>query len=110
VLSGSEHVRVVESEDAQVKPDLLRAAASIKPDEQAPGKPCYSDMHKPVFADFVRAMSNGHAARVSIAEAAIANELVLAVYHSTATGREVTLPIRGYRRPQLAGGAASAAC
>lgn len=102
VLSGSDQVRLVESDDPQLELDLRRAAASIKPDEQAPGKPCYSDMHKPVFADFVSAMSNGHAPRVTIPDAAIANELVLAVYHSTATGRQVHLPITNYQQPRLA--------
>jgi len=103
VLDGSEAVKCVDSGDDELRGALQRAQESRQPEQDVPGKPCYSDMHKPVFADFVSAMTSGGRPRVSIADAAIANELVLAVYHSTATQGRVRLPMTGYQQPRFTG-------
>jgi predicted dehydrogenase len=67
----------------------------------ATGKACYGGLHAAQFADWLASIAGGVPPRVSFADAAVANLVVLGLYHATATGRPVALPPTGYRQPDL---------
>ncbi|MEK6794687.1 MAG: Gfo/Idh/MocA family oxidoreductase [Spirochaetota bacterium] len=69
---------------------------------KTPGKAEYGSFHDLQFLDFIEAILEDRRPRFEIADVSIANEIVLAMYHSTATGKRVALPIgETYRQPLL---------
>ena len=69
-----------------------------------PGKADYGHSHARQAADVISAIRTGRRPAVTVADAAVANRVVLAAYHATATGAPVDLASftgAGYRRPIL---------
>ncbi len=105
VVLGDHH-RVQQIEHAS--PALvseLRALAGQDSDGRplGGGKVEYGDLHAVQLADVLTAMRSGRPPFVGLADAAPANAVVLACYHSHATGSPVDLPLdpRPYQNPQL---------
>jgi predicted dehydrogenase len=59
--------------------------------DTAPGKACYGNAHALAFADFIDAILEGRPPAISIAEGAIPNQIVLAIYISAASRRAINL-------------------
>lgn len=101
--AASHKVSVLETEDAG-----FRAAIDEAGKEEAalfaktPGKAEYGSFHDLQFLDFIEAIIEKRRPAYEISDMAIANEIVLAMYHSTATGKRVPLPIgETYKQPLL---------
>jgi UDP-N-acetyl-2-amino-2-deoxyglucuronate dehydrogenase len=70
-----------------------------------PGKDCYGDHHALQIQDVLSAITRGRQPMVSIADAAVTNQLVLGLYSSSvAQGAPIELPARAFARPQLVAG------
>ncbi|MFW5830369.1 MAG: Gfo/Idh/MocA family protein [Planctomycetota bacterium] len=80
----------------------LHAVDAVRPkDIELPGKACYGSHHALQYQDLISAISAERAPLVDFTDAAVANQVVLACYHSSAVGGPVDLPLREYRQPVL---------
>ncbi len=80
----------------------LRALAAIDLDGmRLPGKAVYGSHHALQVADTVDAIIAGRPPFVSVADAWMTNQVVLAAYHATAGGSPVGLPLVDLRQPTL---------
>ncbi|PCJ56375.1 MAG: hypothetical protein COA79_18935 [Planctomycetota bacterium] len=70
-------------------------------DETSLGKVCYGNNHTLNFFDFGNAITNKSKPLITINKAVIANEIVLGIYHSTATNAKANFPIQNYQQPNL---------
>ncbi|MBN8217955.1 MAG: Gfo/Idh/MocA family oxidoreductase [Spirochaetes bacterium] len=66
-----------------------------------PGKAVYGDHHALQLADAVSAILEGRKPFVTFQDASAANAIVLGMYHSTAVGGAVSLPLKDYKTPVL---------
>lgn len=101
-IDGSETIIDLKTDSTQLRDSLRKAEAKQHMSDFAPRKECYGTFHNMAFADFIQAIENNTQPRLTIPQAAIANELVLAIYHSTSTATPVTLPLSQYTQPTLA--------
>ena len=87
----------------------LHALDTLKLDGfRLPGKDCYGDHHALQIQDVLSAIQGGRQALVSIADAAVSNQVVLGLYTSSAQqGAPIELPARTFERPALVAGARS---
>jgi len=83
----------------------LRTLDQIRLDGvRLPGKDCYGDHHALQIQDVLSAIRAGRAPFVSLADAAVTNQVVLGLYASSAQrGAPVALPARSFTRPDLLG-------
>lgn len=102
-LFGSDKIEKVNSPHLQLKEELLTAFQSVMSlsDPNFPGKSCYGNLHNNAIDEFCRDILSNHRPTLTIREASYANQIVLAVYHSTATKKLVALPLKNYEIPKL---------
>ena len=81
----------------------LRTLDQIRLDGvRLPGKDCYGDHHALQIQDVLSAIRAGRAPFVTLADAAVTNQVVLGLYCSSAQhGAPVALPARSFTRPDL---------
>lgn len=105
-----ETVETLVTDDREFVAAVAAAEHCAQSEKDSPGKKCYGAVHDIAFGDFIGAVLGERKPRVPIAEAVRANEIVLGIYHSTATGEKIKLPIGNYRRPELRLGGTQTAC
>ena len=90
-------------QDSAVVAELQAVAAEATTAAALPGKDCYGDLHQVQFADAIQAALTNQAPLVDIHTGAVANAVVLACYHATATGAPspVPPPSDTYQQPDL---------
>ncbi|MFW5828765.1 MAG: Gfo/Idh/MocA family protein [Planctomycetota bacterium] len=103
VLLGSDYSLAELTHPSQTLQAELRAMDSLRGDAiPLPGKACYGPYHALQYQDFISAITADRPPQVGFAEAAVANQVVLASYHSSACGgTPVELPLQAYRQPVL---------
>ncbi|MBI4976808.1 MAG: Gfo/Idh/MocA family oxidoreductase [Spirochaetes bacterium] len=100
--AASHRVLSLTTKDASFRPELDKAELEEKAlFTSAPGKQEYGSFHDLQFMDFINAVIEGRRARYEIESMSIANEIVLGLYHATATGKRTEFPISGYKQPEL---------
>ncbi|MDA3961650.1 MAG: Gfo/Idh/MocA family oxidoreductase [Planctomycetota bacterium] len=110
--NGGGTIHAIQHDDQSVVDELRAIEAAIKAEDQSalPGKACYGNLHNAQISDCYDAISEGRQPFVTIADGAVAAEVVLGIYHATATGGRASLPLPdAYQVPNLLASSAASA-
>jgi predicted dehydrogenase len=101
-LGDNHRLKAVEHPNEALIAELRAADATHLDGVKLPGKDCYGDHHALQVQDVISAIIAGRRPHVTLADAAMTNQVVLGLYTSSAAGgKVVTLPAADFKRPTL---------